>query len=574
VGEKAEELATVAEVPHALAKGTGEDTAELVGADNTLLTLSSGSEASPSEASPAAPVVDEAPSDEALDRAQLEQARRMAITGLVLDAAALVSVPFFGGDPIARTVFIGAVLSAVLMNCMALVLARENSRSADSMLLFFYGHSPVVAGGVCFYTGVFGPLLVLPVINLYSTCLHSSRRYALSNYVGSVVVFGALHGLILLGVIADPGLIRPDGFSALELLIAALVIQLFFALTYAQGRSTRKNLVAAVSEMESAVRAASLREAMFVEAREELERALQAGGMGRYTEQTVGAYKLGALLGRGGMGEVYAAQALDSGQDAAVKLLQPAAMREPGQLRRFLRELQVAKRIHSPHIVKVFDVADESAPLPFIAMELLEGDDLSRILREVGRLNPTEVAELVRQVAVGIEAAHAEGVVHRDLKPQNVFRVEVAGKPLWKVLDFGVSKVDAASGTLTADRIVGTPQYMAPEQALGEEVDHRVDCYALAAIAYRALTGVLQFRGREIAAILHQVVYVMPKAPSALGVRPTELDVVLQIAMAKDPAARFSSPREFSEAFTAATRGVLSKEIVQRAKAVESWRYL
>src|SRR5262249_31133523 len=152
-------------------------------------------------------------------------------------------------------------------------------------------------------------------------------------------------------------------------------------------------------------------------------------------------------------------------------------------VRRFLRELHTAAAIDSPHVVRVIAIGEE--PLPHLVMERLRGRDLSSILREARTLAPAKVVELLEQAGAGVTAAGAVGIIHRDLKPQNVF---LAGTT-WKILDFGVSRLADTGDTLTAGHLVGTPAYMAPEQARGARVDHRADLYALAAIAYRCLTG-------------------------------------------------------------------------------------
>jgi serine/threonine-protein kinase len=158
---------------------------------------------------------------------------------------------------------------------------------------------------------------------------------------------------------------------------------------------------------------------------------------------------------------------------------------------------------------------------------------------------------LLDHVARALEVARQAGVVHRDLKPHNLFFHEGA---TWKVLDFGVSKLDG-EGTLTGDGIVGTPQYMAPEQATGGNVTHVADVYALGAIAYRCLTGRSPFKGRDFAELVYQVVHAAPIRPSLLGRVPRAIEDVLAVAMAKEPQRRFASAQAFARAFVAARRG-------------------
>ena len=191
----------------------------------------------------------------------------------------------------------------------------------------------------------------------------------------------------------------------------------------------------------------------------------------------------------------------------------------------------MASSLDVPNVVRVLAIGDASAPFPFLAMERLRGDDLGTILRKDGRMGATAVIELARQVGRGLSAAAAAGIVHRDIKPQNLFRAEQdAGPPMWKVLDFGVSKLLAAGATQTEGKVVGTPIYMAPEQAQGHEVDHRADLYGLGAVVYRCLTGYRPFRTQDIAAALYDLVTRMPARPGALADLPPEVDDVLLIA--------------------------------------------
>src|SRR5690606_30037042 len=163
-----------------------------------------------------------------------------------------------------------------------------------------------------------------------------------------------------------------------------------------------------------------------------------------------------------------------------------ACTAEPDVLTRFLREARAAASLRSPHVASLLGVGTDGASLPYLALERLRGQDLSQRLREQRRLSPPAVVELVQHAARGLDAAHAAGIVHRDIKPQTLFYARTPGGSIWKLLDFGVSRFEDHQGTLTQGRVVGTPVYMAPEQARGEDTDHRADVYSLAAVAYRA----------------------------------------------------------------------------------------
>jgi serine/threonine-protein kinase len=226
-------------------------------------------------------------------------------------------------------------------------------------------------------------------------------------------------------------------------------------------------------------------------------------------------------------------------------------------------------------VVRCLEIGDASAQYPYLAMERLVGADLASELRATRRLELRRVVTLVREVADGLDAARAAGIVHRDLKPHNLFHHEPPGEaPLWKVLDFGVSKLEAHGGTLTKDHVVGTPMYMAPEQAQGKEVDHRADVYSLAAVAYRALTGRPPFSGKDTPAILYQVVYSAPLAPESMVKLPADVGRVLALGLAKAPVDRFATAVDLATALAAAARGELSDELRGRADAllaVQPW---
>jgi serine/threonine-protein kinase len=317
-----------------------------------------------------------------------------------------------------------------------------------------------------------------------------------------------------------------------------------------------------VSKLEQAVRGVAQREALLAEARAELDRALKIGGPGRDTDQQVGSFKLGVLIGRGGMGEVYEAQrvAPDAGE-AAVKLLHPGTLSDPTHVARFVREAETTSKLDCPNIVRVLEVGTTTGEVPFLAMERLRGHDLALTLRRQRRLQLAAAVDLAMQVADGLEAARVAGIVHRDLKPHNLFQAQ-DGR--WKILDFGVSKT-GGTGTLTKGHVVGTPAYMAPEQARGENVDHRADVYSLAAILYRAITGHPAFAGKDVPTTLYDVVYRVPTQPSMLVQLPGDIDRVLALGLAKDPRDRFATALELASWFALATRDELALEQRRRA---------
>jgi eukaryotic-like serine/threonine-protein kinase len=378
----------------------------------------------------------------------------------------------------------------------------------------------------------------------------------------------ALVAILVISGARDTGIVQPTLLAKRDEIIIQGLVQIVLLATLVTARMSRRTALAAVGELERAVRVAAHREALLLEAREELERALRSG-RGRFSDQTIGGYHLGQLLGRGAMGEVYEADG-PAGK-VAIKLLSQASLSNPNHVLRFLRELRTAANVRSPHIVEVIDIGEN--PVPYLVMERLEGQTLAEMMRARSRpLSPAEVISLVTDIGTGITAAAAAGIIHRDLKPQNVFLdlgARNAGRATWKILDFGVARAMDQGDTLTAGQVVGTPSYMAPEQATGGEVDHRTDLYALAAIAYRAITGHPPFAAGEIAETLYKVVHTRPRRPSDLTDVPPEVDLVLAIGMAKHADQRFASAAELASALAAAFNGSLPEHVFARGRALE-----
>jgi len=263
-----------------------------------------------------------------------------------------------------------------------------------------------------------------------------------------------------------------------------------------------------------------------------------------------GSYEVIRMVGEGGMGRVYEArhQRLTS-KRFAVKMLHPDLARQPDVVTRFQREAEASSVVSHPNVVDVFDVSSSADGRPYIVAELLQGEELGNHLDRVKVMTPSAAAHVVRQVCAALGAAHASGIVHRDVKPENVFLTGDGAHV--KVLDFGISKVgDNKDGLTKTGTVMGTPDYMAPEQARGDKVDARADIYAAGAILYRAVTGKKPFEGLDDPmATLTAVLTQEPPRPTELnpGV-PLALELVIQKAMAKNPAERFQSMAELDAA--------------------------
>jgi serine/threonine-protein kinase len=261
------------------------------------------------------------------------------------------------------------------------------------------------------------------------------------------------------------------------------------------------------------------------------------------------AYQIVRMVGEGGMGRVYEARHTRlSNKRFAVKMLHTEYAQNRDIVARFQREAEAASGINHPNVVDVYDVHHTEDGRPYLVGEFLEGEELGEYLQRTGKIQAALAARIVRQVCRALGAAHARGVVHRDMKPENVFLVGNPQNPTVKVIDFGISKVGDAGGTALTrtGMIMGTPSYMAPEQARGDKVDQRADIYAVGGILYRALTGRKPFDSDDPSATLTLVLTEDPQRPRALEPSiPQALELVIQRAMAKDPADRYASMAEF-----------------------------
>jgi len=284
-------------------------------------------------------------------------------------------------------------------------------------------------------------------------------------------------------------------------------------------------------------------------------------------------YSIVRIVGEGGMGRVYEARHTRiGGKRFAVKLLHPEYARLPEVLSRFQREAEAAASIESPHVGDVYDVGKTEDGRPFMVGEFLEGRELAEFVRERGRLEVQPAVRIVRQICKALCAAHAKGIVHRDMKPENVFLTGDLSSPTAKVIDFGISKVKEAGGgpSLTkTGMIMGTPSYMAPEQAKGEHVDHRVDIYAVGAILYELVTGKRPFDRSDPTATIMAVLLEEPERPRVLNpTLPEGLEMVIQRAMAKAADARYQTMDELeNELSTFAERGVPGQSMMPASNA-------
>ncbi len=471
------------------------------------------------------------------------------------------------GDPIARNVVLIGTGGSLLGIFWMLLVTRDAATWDNRKFLF--PALAIVFGSMTgvYYWGVASPVAAMLVFGIYFFSLGSHVRLTTSMYLLVAITHGTLGIGITAGVLEDRGLISMGGLRTLDQISLVCIIEFLYLITFYTARVSQRVTLDAMTKLDQAARTVAQRDALLAEARAELDRALKVGGPGRFTEQVVGGFRLGILIGRGGMGEVYEAHAVSDRREAAVKLLHPGTLADPVHVQRFLREAQTASRLDCPNVVRVLEVGTTTGEIPFLAMERLRGNDLAHVLRRHRKLQLAQIKTFVEEVAIGLEAARAAGIVHRDLKPHNVFLAEEAGIRVWKILDFGVSKSNS-SGTLTKGHVIGTPAYMAPEQARGEDVDHRADVYSLAAILYRSITGHPAFTGKDVPSTLYDVVYRVPTQPSILSTVPADIDRVLAIGLAKDPRDRFTTALELAGWFVAAAEGQLDHDQRRRADEV------
>ena len=255
-------------------------------------------------------------------------------------------------------------------------------------------------------------------------------------------------------------------------------------------------------------------------------------------------YELGETLGFGGMSEVHFARDTLLNRDVAVKVLRADLARDPSFYLRFRREAQNAAKLNHPTIVQVFDTGEsqtEGGPLPFIVMEYVDGKTLRDILRSDGPLSPRQVMTWMADVAAAMDFSHRNGIVHRDMKPANVM-IDITGAV--KVMDFGIARAmnDSTSTMTQTSAVMGTAQYLSPEQARGIKVDPRSDIYSMGCVLFELLTGQPPFTGDSPVAVAHQHVHEEPPLPSSIREDlPPELDSVVLKAMSKNPANRYQS---------------------------------
>ena len=271
-------------------------------------------------------------------------------------------------------------------------------------------------------------------------------------------------------------------------------------------------------------------------------------------------YRLERAIGHGGMGTVYRAEHVVIRKPVAVKVLDAAHSERRTEVERFLNEARAASKIRHEHVVDITDFGSTDDGLVFLVMEYLEGEDLASTSEREGALPWRRAAAIVLQIAAALEAAHAQGIVHRDMKPENCFRIRRGDDPDFiKVLDFGIAKVledsDVERPSHSGSGLLGTPEYIAPELIRGLKPDARVDIYAVGVMFYDLLVGKLPFAGESFMSTLTAHLMQLPPPPSQAAPAaaiPEAVDIVVLRALAKDRDQRYATIREFAAELRAA----------------------
>ncbi|MDQ1663048.1 MAG: eukaryotic-like serine/threonine-protein kinase, partial [Blastococcus sp.] len=277
------------------------------------------------------------------------------------------------------------------------------------------------------------------------------------------------------------------------------------------------------------------------------------------TPQVLGErYEIGGVLGRGGMAEVHRGRDLRLGREVAVKVLRSDLARDPSFQVRFRREAQAAASLNHPAIVAVYDTGEDRTPAgatPYIVMEYVEGETLRDVLRREGYLTPERAMSLAADICGALDFSHRNGIVHRDVKPGNVM---ITPQGSVKVMDFGIARAvsDSAATMTSTAAVIGTAQYLSPEQARGEGVDARSDVYSLGCLLYELCTGAPPFTGDSPVSVAYQHVREDPRLPSSINPQvPPELDAILLKAMSKNPANRYQSAADMRNDLLRALNG-------------------
>jgi eukaryotic-like serine/threonine-protein kinase len=502
-----------------------------------------------------------------------------------LGVLGLVGLSALGMAAIAsdRVALYGAYACMVALSIIALARARWVQRAgARPTLLIWLVMFPLGAGPAYFF-GMNSGFAVVLVVLLFAhgafagtDSVQNSLRASWPLPATVFVVYSGITALILVGILPDAGFValRGGGSRTWEAAVEHLLIQGIYLTGFLSGHFVDNRVTEAVAKADAAAREAARKEALLDAARAELRRALTSTRDGIFSDQQIGEYRLGRLLGRGGMGEVYEARHIDTGTRAAVKLIRGDRLGDRKSVQRFVREATALSRVDSPQVARILGVGGMEGDLPHIAMEFLDGETLAALLRDRERLDPDELRRMIVDIGYGLQAVHDAGIVHRDMKPHNIMYNHDQSATAWKLVDFGVAKLLDSSVETTLQGRVGTPQYMAPEQAQGRMLDARADLYSFCLVIYRALVGRPAFSSKAYADAVKALTEGAPPAPVLPGGLSGDVAYALRLGLARRPEERFASAQELADAFAAAFAGRLPAHLRERARELlrrEPW---
>jgi serine/threonine-protein kinase len=279
-----------------------------------------------------------------------------------------------------------------------------------------------------------------------------------------------------------------------------------------------------------------------------------------------GRYQVLQELGRGGMGIVFQAHDKQLNEQVAIKILSPLLSNDSDALDRMKREVSAARRITHPNVIRIHDIA-ETKGLHYVSMEYFYGTTLKEHIRHGGSLSLMESYNIASQIADGLEEAHKQGVIHRDLKSQNII---IAPSGHLKIIDFGLAHSAHLQGMTATGLIMGTPEYMAPEQVAGKRVDERADIYALGIILYELFTGKVPFSGDSAIAVGFMQMKDPPRPPREINPQlPEEIETVILKCLQKEPAARYASVGQVKSALETAMRAPVGQPQISVVRKAE-----
>jgi serine/threonine-protein kinase len=264
-------------------------------------------------------------------------------------------------------------------------------------------------------------------------------------------------------------------------------------------------------------------------------------------------YRILSKIGQGGMGAVFKAEQIHINRLCAIKIINPEFTHNEDALKRFNREAKLCARLNHPHAVTLYDFGEAAKGIYYAAMEYVEGETLSNVMKNVGALPLKRTLEIVRQVGSALEYAHNLKIVHRDLKPENIMIAQQDGRDWAKVLDFGIAKItmeDEKENLTRSGLVLGTPLYISPEQLYGEKVDSRSDLYSFALIVYEMLAGCLPFKGESTQAIMMKRLNQEPmriKEVNSKALVPAGVEKVLMAALSRNLESRIATVQRFVE---------------------------